>query len=145
MIAVRSHHGPSITREGQKTSPEPTNLYVVCVAEPEVGKLQAICLPASLPTADRNWWRFCGQICNLFSQSQASPRKKRWKNGVKSLTRKVWRSLRSHITSFQNGTGPEKPIPIQQRQVSNIAYLPMKWQSCWMNLFMPMLQKTSEQ
>ena len=41
MIAVRSHHGPSITREGQKTSPEPTNLYVVCVAEPGVGKTQA--------------------------------------------------------------------------------------------------------
>jgi len=113
--------GPLSTVKVRETYSEPTNFYMVCVAEPEVGKIQAICLPRSLPTANWNWWWCCGQICNLFSQSQASPRRKSWKNGVKSLTRKVLRPLRSHITPFQNGTGPEKPIPIQQRQVSNIA------------------------
>jgi len=143
--------GPLSPVKVRETSPEPTNLFVICVADPEVGKIQAICLPVSLPTGNWNWWWFCGQICNLFSESQASPRRKSWKSGVKSLTRKVWRPLRSHITSFQNGTVPEKPTPIQQRQVSNIAYLPTKWKSCWMDLFMPMLwhppmrQKTSKQ
>lgn len=127
MIAVRSHHGPSINCEGQRNLLWTNQLLYGCVAEPEVEKIQAICLPRSLPTANWNWWWFCGQIGNLFSQSQASPRSRagrmEWK-AWRGKSEDPWGAISHHFKMalvqhlFSRGKWALSPIRQQNGKVA---------------------------
>jgi len=63
--------GPPSTVKARETYSDPINLYVVCVAEPGVGKIQAICHHPQLDVGFVDRFAICSPKVRLLLEGRA--------------------------------------------------------------------------